>query len=238
MEKHREECLVCGAPLKFLEQPVEMECALCHKMFINNVCCESGHYVCDECHISGIDQITGICLGETSSNPFVVLEKMMSLPACHMHGPEHHFMVGASLITAYHNACGEVDMQWALGEIMRRAKQVPGGACGNWGACGAAISTGMFVSIVTKSSPLAKEAWKLSNQMTSRSLAQVAEYGGPRCCKRDSYLSVLTAIDFAADKLGIKMERPEKITCSRSAFNNQCLGIKCPFHPVVYKVNF
>lgn len=62
---------------------------------------------------------------------------MMSLPTCHMHGPEHHIMVGASLITAYHNAGGELEMDWALSEIVRRGKQVPGGACGNWGACGA-----------------------------------------------------------------------------------------------------
>lgn len=41
---------------------------------------------------------------------------------------------GASLITAYHNAGGEVDMEWALSEMVRRGKQVPGGTCGNWGA--------------------------------------------------------------------------------------------------------
>lgn len=49
---------------------------------------------------------------------------------------------GASLITAYHNAGGEVDMEWALSEMVRRGKQVPGGACGNWGACGAGLSIG------------------------------------------------------------------------------------------------
>lgn len=237
MKKHHEGCLICSAPLKYLEQPVELECSICHKKSVNNVCCENGHYICDECHTSDIDQMIDLCTVETSSNPLAILEKMMSLPICHMHGPEHHFMVGASLITAYHNAGGKVDMPWALSEMIRRAKQVPGGACGNWGACGAAISTGMFVSIVTKSSPLAKEEWKLSNQMTSRSLAQVAEHGGPRCCKRDSYLSVLTAIEFAAEKLSINMESPETITCSRSALNNQCLGSGCPFHATVYKVH-
>lgn len=231
-----DECIICGAPLEYLDQPSEMECAICHRKFTNNVRCQQGHYVCDECHTSGVDSIIGLCMAETSSNPIEILEKMMSLPTCHMHGPEHHIMVGASLITAYHNAGGEIDMEWALSEMVRRGKQVPGGACGNWGACGAAISTGMFMSIITKCSPLAGEEWSLSNLMTSRALEQVAMNGGPRCCKRDSYLSVLTAIDFVSERLGIKMVRPEKIICSRSAKNNQCRGKNCLFHTPVFKI--
>ena len=225
-----DECIICGAPLEYLDSPEDLECAICHRRFRNNVRCRAGHYVCDDCHTSGVDGIVGICMAEASSSPIEVMERLMSLPMCHMHGPEHHVMVGAALITAYHNAGGAVDMEWALAEMVRRGRQVPGGSCGNWGACGAAISTGMFVSIVTKSSPLSTESWGWSNLMTSRSLAAVAETGGPRCCKRDAYLSILTAIDFAEERLGVAMQRPERVVCSRSAKNNQCLGARCPFN--------
>lgn len=226
---HSEECLICGAPLEYLEEPIEMECSICHQRFTNTVRCQNGHYVCDECHASGIDNIVGICLSETSSNPIEIIEKMMTHPTCHMHGPEHHVMVGAALITAYHNAGGTVDMAWALSEMIRRGKQVPGGACGNWGACGAGISSGIFISIITKSNPLASESWGWSNLMTSRALASIAETGGPRCCKRDSYKAILAAIDFVADKLGIKMQAPTQHSCTRSRYNNQCLRSRCPF---------
>ena len=176
-------------------------------------------------------------MSESSTNPVEILERMMSLPMCHMHGPEHHIMVGAALITAYCNVGGEVDIEKALSEMVRRGKQVPGGVCGNCGACGAGISTGMFVSIVTNSSPLATKAWGLSNLMTSRALEQIAMNGGPRCCKRDSYLAVLTAIDFAAEHLGVQMKKPEHIYCSRSAMNNQCRGSECPFHMPEFRIN-
>ena len=161
---------------------------------------------------------------------------MMSLPTCHMHGPKHHIMVGASLITAYKNAGGNVDLEWSLSEIIRRGKQVPGGACGNWGACGAGISTGMFISIITKSNPLAGESWGLSNLMTSRALARIAETGGPRCCKRDSYNAILAAIEFVDEKFSIKMANTTKPTCSRSAMNNHCLKSKCPFNTPVFTI--
>ena len=92
--------------------------------------------------------------------------------------------------------------------------------------CG--VSAGMFVSIVTGSTPLANEAWGLSNKMTSSSLGAIGEVGGPRCCKRDSYISIIKAVEFAKEHFGVKMELGE-IKCIHSAQNNQCIGARCPF---------
>lgn len=227
-----DECLICGAPLEYLHKAEMMQCVICGRTFLSDVRCQQGHYVCDECHTSGVDSIVGLCMQEKSTNPIAILEKMMQMPFCHMHGPEHHVMVGAALITAYHNAGGEVDMTWALPEMVRRGKQVPGGACGNWGACGAALSAGMYMSIVTHSSPLARKEWQLSNGLTAAALADIAEHGGPRCCKRDSYLAVMAAARYTEEKLGIKMSCPATHTCTRAMQNNQCIGRDCPFTTV------
>lgn len=223
-----EECLICKAPLEYLETGELMECAICHKKEISKTRCINGHYVCNECHTEGMDAIIGVCLEETSKDPVEILEKMMSMDFCHMHGPEHHVMVGASLLTAYRNAGGDIDLDSALAEMMSRGKSVPGGACGFWGACGAGISSGMFVSIISGSTPLENKPFALSHKMTSRSLQAIGDIGGPRCCKRDSYLSILEAIDFAKEYFGIGMDR-HKVTCTRSAENNQCIGKRCPF---------
>lgn len=137
-------------------------------------------------------------------------------------------MVGSALLTAYKNAGGDVDLNSALIEMMSRGKSVPGGACGFWGACGAGISSGMFISIISKSTPLENEPFALSHKMTAKSLAQIGEVSGPRCCKRDSFLSILNAIDFAKDHFGIEMEKSE-VVCHYSSQNNQCIGKRCPF---------
>ena len=226
----QEECLICGAPLEYLGEDAPMTCALCGKTESSRTRCVRGHYVCNDCHMSGMDGVIGLCLQESSCDPIEILEKMMTLPFCHMHGPEHHVMVGAALLTAYRNAGGSLDLPRALQEMLRRGKQVPGGACGYWGACGAGLSTGMFVSIATGSTPLAKEAWGLSNRMTSRALAAIGEHGGPRCCKRDSYLAITAAVEFVAEHLGVRMTLGD-IRCTRCGMNNQCLGKACPFHP-------
>ncbi len=223
-----DECLICGAKLKYLENNTEMECALCHKKENSKTACENGHYVCNECHTGGIDSIIAVCLTETSKNPILILQKLMALPFCHMHGPEHHIMVGAALLTAYKNAGGNIDLPKALVEMQSRGKQVPGGACGFWGACGAGVSAGMFVSIVTGSTPLAVKEWQLSNYMTAGALGAIASAGGPRCCKRNSYIAIIKAVEFAKAYLGVEMELG-KIKCIHSAQNNQCIGARCPF---------
>ena len=226
-----EECLICKAPLEYLESDVLMECEICHKKENSKTRCIHGHYVCNDCHTQGLDAIIGLCMTERSKNPVEIIEKMMNMPFCHMHGPEHHVMVGSALLTAYKNAGGEIDLGPAVKEMMNRGKSVPGGACGFWGACGAGISSDMFVSIISKSTPLAREPFALSHRMTARSLEAIGEIGGPRCCKRDSYLSIQSAIDFVKENFGIEMEKPE-IICSRSAQNNQCIGKRCPFSKI------
>lgn len=228
MDGRKEECLICKAPLTYLQEDVDMECELCHKKERSKTRCINGHYVCNECHVRGIDNLVGLCLEETSRNPAIILNRMMAQPFCHMHGPEHHVMVGMALLTAYKNSGGELDLKRALIEMNGRGKAVPGGACGFWGACGAGLSTGMFLSIATGATPLGTDAFGLAHRMTARALDAIGEVGGPRCCKRDSYLSILQAVDFVEEHLGIAMERP-KIRCSYGSRNQQCIGNRCPF---------
>jgi hypothetical protein len=64
--------------------------------------------------------------------------------------------------------------------------------------------------------------------MTSQSLEKIGRVGGPRCCKRNSFLSILTAIEFVEKNFGVSMERTE-IVCSHASENNQCIGKRCPF---------
>ena len=224
----KDECLICKAPLEYLDTDVLMECGICRKKENSKTKCINGHYVCNDCHTQGLDTIIGFCLAEKSKEPIAILDKMMAMPFCHMHGPEHHVLVGAALLTAYCNAGGGIDLSKALPEMIRRGKSVPGGACGFWGACGAGLSSGMFISIISGSTPLANEPFALSHQMTAKSLLRIGETGGPRCCKRDSYLSVLSGIDFVKEHFGIEMEKQD-VECRYCAQNNQCIGKRCPF---------
>jgi len=64
--------------------------------------------------------------------------------------------------------------------------------------------------------------------MTSAALEKIGEVDGPRCCKRDSFTAILTAIDFVKEHLGVEMERNVPV-CHYSHMNAQCIGKKCPY---------
>lgn len=237
MARNTGACLVCGKPIVYFESARKMECVMCHGEFESHASCEDGHYVCDECHARrGIEVIMEGCSKSEEKDPIAIMQKLMEDPYIYMHGPEHHVMVGAALLTAYKNCNGFKDCEVqevftkALNEMKVRGGEYPGGACGLWGCCGAAVSTGIFMSIITKATPLTGNSWKLSNQMTSRALGALADLGGPRCCKRDSFTAAKAAVEFVKEKLGVEMELPGKIECGFSAENQQCLKKHCPYY--------
>ena len=224
-------CLICGAELEYYQTPRQMVCAMCKKEYETTVACKEGHFICDACHMEkGVAMILDFCQNTESRNPIAMLQQMMARPEIYMHGPEHHVMVGAALLAAYRNCGGRVDLSAALPEMVRRGQQVPGGACGFWGCCGAGVSAGIFVSIITEATPLEKQSWGLANQMTARALQAIGALGGPRCCKRDSFTAVREAVAFVQENLGISMELPEKIICGFSRWNEQCKKEACPYY--------
>lgn len=226
-----EECLICGEPLEYSGTSGTMTCAICKKESVSNCRCASGHYVCDACHGDGaFSAILKICLSSGSCNPQEIADELMRDPAVHMHGPEHHVLVGSALLTAYRNARGNVDLPSALLEMRKRGSTVPGGVCGNAGCCGAAVSAGMFYSIATFTTPLSGKSWGMANILTSRCLEAIGIVGGPRCCKRNTALAIRETVKFVNKNMGIPIESSEGYVCEYSNKNTQCIKERCPFH--------
>ncbi len=223
---------MCGAELEYTTVAAPMRCALCGSEQSSTARCRAGHFVCDACH-SGTakDVIERACLASTATDPVALATGLMQHPKVKMHGPEHHFLVPAALLTAYDNLRGDPSARASrLREARRRAETVVGGMCGFHGACGAAIGIGIFVSLVTDATPLAREAWSLSNLATSEALAVIARRGGPRCCKRDTWLAILAAVRFARAHLGVTLPLGRRDPCGFSGKNRECLERRCPFY--------
>lgn len=229
----RNNCLICGSALEYQRTQTEMECVICKGKFMSNVQCRKGHYICDDCHrAEGIAAIRQNAMETKEKNPFLILETIMDSPYIHMHGPEHHIAVGASLLAAYHNCGGKLDLEKEIEEMIQRGSQLPGGICGFWGCCGAAVSGGIFFSIITEATPMGSENWGAAQKATADALTKIGQAGGPRCCKRDSFLSIASMVELADHHLGIKMEgRPEDVTCKFFIKNSECIKENCLFYP-------
>ncbi|MBU5591441.1 SAM-dependent methyltransferase [Clostridium sp. MSJ-4] len=229
--EHKYNCLICGGNLVYKEKSTEYKCFYCGETHVSQAICENGHYVCDGCHAKGAyDIIQEYCVKSESISPLHIATDLMRHPAIKMHGPEHHFLVPAVLISAYYNAIGKKeDKEGKIKEAAKRSKNVLGGFCGFYGSCGAAVGTGIFMSIITGATPLSKEPWKFSNFVTAKSLNAIAENGGPRCCKRDSFLAIEEASKYLAETLNVNLVN-DKVSCSFSQFNPQCIKEECIFY--------
>lgn len=176
-----------------------------------------------------LERIKALCLSLTGTDPVTIARALMNDPLISIHGPEHHMLDGSALLTALHNAGAEFDLAAALDEMANRARKMPGATCGQWGVCGAAASVGAALSILHGTGPLTGgEYYKDNMRLTSRVLAAMAEIGGPRCCKRNAFLSLSTAAAFVKERYGIQLELAE-IHCDFSPKNKQCIGKRCPF---------
>jgi hypothetical protein len=57
----------------------------------------------------------------------------------------------------------------------------------------------------------------------------IANRGGPRCCKRDSFLASMEAVEFMKEHFKINLPIKEKIVGSFSHLNTECLHEDCRF---------
>lgn len=223
---HRKGCLVCGKDLIYKDDVENVICIYCNKVFQQNVTCMEGHYICDQCHSASANAIIETyCINSSETNPLKLAIDLMNHPSMKMHGPEHHFLVPAVLLATFYNREGNPEeKKKKIIEARRRAEKVLGGFCGTHGNCGAAVGTGIFLSLITNTTPLSKESWKESNMMTAKILSVIAEHGGPRCCKRNTFL----AIKRVSKHLGFDLD--EDIKCEFSQHNKECKRKRCPFY--------
>jgi hypothetical protein len=227
------DCVACGAELVYQNELADMACIYCGGVFQGNVKCANGHYVCDNCHSMPAEElIERASIAYKELNPLDLAVMLMGDSRIKMHGPEHHFLVPAVLLSCYYNKTGDIEKKSAkIAEARKRASHVHGGFCGFYGSCGAAMGTGIFISLILDVTPLSKDGWKLANMMTSKSLNQIAEYGGPRCCKRDSYLAIIEAAKFISENLQVALEIDGNIKCGFDSFCRECTLQECPFYP-------
>jgi hypothetical protein len=229
---HHHGCLTCGAGLAYRQEAAPVTCELCGAASTSPVACERGHFVCDPCHAAPAREvIERACAASDSTDPVALATGLMRHPSLKLHGPEHHLLVPAVLLTAWANASGAAaDKPRLLGEARRRADGVPGGSCGFQGACGAVVGVGIFASIAGGTTPLSQASWGVANRATGRALTVIGGLGGPRCCKRTSWLAILTGVRVAREAFGVTLGGRGP-ACDWSEVNAECLGGGCPFHP-------
>ncbi|MBQ8002409.1 MAG: hypothetical protein IJ297_03090 [Clostridia bacterium] len=163
------------------------------------------------------------------TNPIKLFYKIAGKDFVRIHGPEHHFLDGACILTAFYNSGGEIDLEKSLIKLLEQSNKMPGAMCGQWGVCGAVTSVGAALAIIDNTGPLSTVDWGLHMKFTSKAVLEISQTGGPRCCKRDAFFAIRTAVDFINENYGMQIPGSD-IKCAFSRRNEQCLKERCPFY--------
>jgi hypothetical protein len=228
MMDKKENCGVCGKPLVYGTEEVNKRCDYCGKEYPALIYCPAGHYICDACHSRGALEVLRDVLSRTdSADPFEILEIVMAHPAIPMHGPEHHAILPAVIVTAVKNA-GYPVPEGAVEKAIERGAKLPGGWCGSHGACGGGVGVGIAVSVLTGATPLTGPQRGLANAATAYALGEIVD-NGARCCKRSVRGGLEAAIEFLDKNMNIKLKTGQIARCRFVARNKECTLQECPY---------
>ncbi|WP_343208027.1 DUF5714 domain-containing protein [Anaerolentibacter hominis] len=174
-------------------------------------------------------KIQEFCIAQNTANPFQIFRAAAEQEFIRIHGPEHHILDGACILTAFRNAGGKIDLKEALAKLTDQGMQMPGAICGFWGVCGSVTSIGAALAIIDGTGPLTSDStWGDHMKFTSDALAVMSDVGGPRCCKRNALISMGEAVDYINAAYHLRLEQ-EQVVCHFSHKNEQCIRSKCPF---------
>ncbi len=234
---HKQDCFVCGEEIIYFSEREKLQCYYCRDVVMADSQCRAGHFVCDKCHSSSaMVLIERYCIRTQYPDPLKMAVELMHSSSVKMHGAEHHLLVPATLLAAYYNYLVKKghpekisEKEKKIREARLRAEKVSSGFCGFYGTCGAAIGAGIFISLVSGATPVSVQEWKLSNTITSRCLHSIACAGGPRCCKRDTFLAIQETIPFVNKHFDVEIPLDADIRCQFSQYNRECLKDACQF---------
>jgi len=223
-------CIVCGKPL--FSPPGEAACSFCGRREKADYVCPGGHYVCEACRLaSAEDLVRKTCEASNETDPMQIALLLMKHPAIPVHGSENHLVTAYSLLTALRNSSKVHVGKPEFHKLTQRVKRASHGICGSWGVCGCAIAAGAVLSIITGATYLSDKERSLALRVASKILDEIAQIGGPRCCKMATYVAIRVAVEFFVRELSIPIQTPANPKpCIFSKSNTECLKARCPYY--------
>jgi hypothetical protein len=235
-QRHQAHCMVCGSPLDYSRPPEERQCVYCGSTLTDRAVCSQGHFVCERCHGMNVRQhIEDISLTARENDPFVLAERMLSLPGLPMLGCEHALIACGAFLAALRNSPYGVnkitgaEIRDAFGRTEIQAKS---GFCGLTGVCGIAPAIGACVSVFLGSRCGSDTEQRITMETVLRVQRAIADLTGPSCCKAYVRSALAEATGMFSERFGIMLPVATMLPrCRHSTLHpHGCREGRCPYY--------
>ncbi len=223
-------CVICGSQIVYSGTASQRNCEFCGELFYSLSACEQNHFVCDRCHSANpLTRINEYCL-ETSEKDMIGLLKTIRRVSFPLNGPEHHSLIPAIILTSYRNSGGILRTE-DMFEAIRRGQTVKGGSCASLGVCGAAAGVGIAFSIILNATPLTPQERQSVMRAVSEATNATSLFAAARCCQRECYNCLRKASELSGSILGIHLPADQRLVCSQSLIQKECIKESCDLYP-------
>lgn len=228
-QKFDRDCMLCGKPLIYFPEDRPEVCVFCGNKLLANAACEDGHFVCDSCHGNDVVNIVKhVCTHTDAVDMIDLINQLRRHPAFSIHGPEHHFAVPGVITATYKNLGGDLNEKDIITAI-ERGRSVPGGACGFWGTCGAAVGVGIAFGIILKSNPLSPGPRQIVQKVSEAIISRLNRTEAARCCQREVWTALKTAAELSKTYLPVTLKADGDVQCRQQGKNRECIQTDCPY---------
>jgi hypothetical protein len=220
-------CIICGGELKQVDSVAT--CMFCGQETTAEYLCDVGHHICEECQLADWPHVVErVCEGTRQRDPVDIVNLIMKHPMAVMHSPQHHIIVTPAVLAALRNRDQYPLAPGRLASAIERTRDIPLGACGMRGECGAAVGVGTLVSILTGATYQKDRERSLALRANSETLQAIACAGGPRCCKQSVYLALEVASAFLGRELNLDLSVEPR--CEFAVRNEECKKERCQYY--------
>ncbi len=227
-----EHCMVCGAPLQYHKNSVDVSCSYCKRVEQGHITCRNGHYICDQCHNHDAIQVIEDIISTTDSvNPNEIAELAMGFTGLPMLGCQHAYIAGGALMAALKNQGTANISNDDIKEVFHRTrKQAHGGYCGLSGVCGIAPAIGACFSVLSGAKCGTDNEQRITMEAVSRVTRAITDLTGPSCCKAYVRASLGVAVEFLQENFSISLPMGNIPLCQHSSKHpHGCRQMKCPY---------
>ncbi len=229
-ETKKSGCIICGAELVYLKVDETRTCHYCGQVMSANAQCIKGHFVCDSCHqTDAVKIVRHLCLHSHETDAAILMQSIRLHPHFRKHGPEHHSLVPAVILTTLRNSGYDISDE-QINTSIDRGQTIPGGACAFLGICGAAVGVGIAFSVLVAATPYDGDTRQVVQQVTQKVLSRIASYNAPRCCQRDCWIALHEASKLLRNKFSTTFAI-SPIICEQFSENKECIHDQCPLWP-------
>ncbi|WP_446008476.1 DUF5714 domain-containing protein [Candidatus Electrothrix sp.] len=227
--RHMSGCAVCGEELVYhSDSATAASCYFCDRATMTPCICTVGHYVCDSCHQQeGLEVIRSVCLNTREKDMITLMNRIRNHPALPMHGPEHHALVPGVILAAFRNNGAAIN-QDIIATGIDRGSKVPGGVCGFWGCCGAAVGAGIAAALIVESTPIKAGERQQAQAFTAEILAEISKVKGGRCCQRETWVALTQSSRLSQEFFGLSLPAEGSLHCHQYEKNQECAYRACP----------